>query len=331
MITAYLCLFNSALNLTASVWGSFIIKSRMAQYMAEKPAREEYTRSRLQTKGIPANPLENVLLVDEFEESRSGYYPMHTDNPGHTYNWGTVTRSSMTAHRWGSYGSQSGAYSLKVATQPKAGYEASAIKRITMPYTETGEWYSRMRFESFFAYHEEPQGEIMDTETRPANEELTGESAVRSFMFGFDLHNRENRWWPVIKYHNYEEEKNIGRWEYNPDGVDPERDSLTPIPGAEQDLCWNSPNDSVPWKPNWHYIRIDFDMDEMRYDTLQCNDMVIDMSGLDRRLSDPIHEPGPTSPWGEIDGLLNILPIVETNKDTRSFLFLDSAVLSMEA
>jgi hypothetical protein len=287
-------------------------------------------KSILEAEKIPANPLENVILSDTFEDSRSGYYPMHTDNPGHSYNWGMVYRSTMPAHRWGSYGSQHGLYSLKIATQPRAGYEASAIKRITMPYSENGEWYSRMRFESFFAYHEEPRGEIMHTEKRPADRELTGESAVRSFMFGFDLHNRDNRWWPVIKYHNYEGDEKVGKWQYNDRGVDPDRSSLTDVPGGEQDLCWNSPNDSVPWKPNWHYIRIDFDMEDMRYDELQCNDTVVDMSDCERHLSDPVHEPGPTTPWPDIDGLLNILPIVETNKDTRSFLFLDSAVLSME-
>jgi len=93
------------------------------------------------------------------------------------------------------------------------------------------------------------------------------------------------------------------------------------IPGGDMELCWNSPNDSVGWKPNWHYLRWDMDVPNKSYRELQCNDVVMDMSGF---------ELAEIKMYPHVESLLNPLFRVETNADTRSFLFLDSLAISAE-
>lgn len=282
------------------------------------------TTNVLQADGLPFQPLSNLVLVDDFEDSRNGWYMHHisedTYDTTYDFNWGVVCRSSMTAHRYGSYGSQNGHHSLKVATQPNEGYTTAAIKRITHPYFD-GELYDRMRFETCFTYHEEPRGDWESTSRRPEKQELTGESNVRSFMFELDVHDQDARWWPGFRYLNYEGDEKRGTWQYNPTTRDPLMSEYEDLPEGGQDLCWNSPNDSVPWKPNWHYLRFDVDMKNRTYLEFQCNDTVVDMSDL---------EPSFDSGYDHITGLLNPIMRVETNTDTRSFLFVDSVALSAE-
>jgi hypothetical protein len=285
-------------------------------------------REALQAEGRPFRPLDRVVLVDRFDDARDGWYLHTIDREPYDADWGVVCRSTMPSHRYGSHGAQSGHYSLKLATLPEAGRTTTAIKRLTMPY-HSGEWYDTLRFETFFAYHEQPRGLAMDTEIAPERDDLTGESAVRSFSFEFDLHNREHRWWPGLRYHNFENDEKRATWQYNAGGIDPLLSEFTDVPDGRQALCWNSPNDSVPWKPNWHYLRIDLDMEDLSYREFQCNDAVYDLRGLDHAESDPVHEEGgKVSPWPDIDGLLNPIARVQTNRDTRSFLFVDSLAVS---
>lgn len=299
--------------------------------MSEHPISASITSGELATEGRPFRPLNNLILVDKFDDSRCGWYGHHIDREGFDLSWGPVMRSTMPTHSFGSHGAQSGLYSLKLATQPEAGKVTRAIKRMTMPYHE-GDWYTTMRLEAFFTYHEEPRGTTTHSEVRPEREDLTGESNVRGFLFAFDLHDKDHRWWPGIRYANYDGEKRRATWQYNDDGgIDPLMEDYTDLPDGQQDLCWNSPNDSVPWKPNWHYLRFDIDMAGRSYVEFQCNDCVYDMSDLCHEPSDPYHEGDDrTSPWPDIDGLLNPIMSVQTNTDTRSFLFVDSLVLSAE-
>jgi len=199
-----------------------------------------------------------------------------------------------------------------------------------MPYYD-GDWYSTLRMEAVFAYHEEPRGTHTHTKTPPEKAELTGESAVRSFAFEFDLHDRENRWMPGLRYLNYEGEEKHARWQYRPKGIDALWEEFEDVPDAGQALCWNSPNDSIPWKANWHYARNDLNLDSHQYDELQVNDVTFDLSALHSEAADEVYEPDMmTTPWPHIDGLLNPMLTIQTNKDTRSFLYVDSYALSAE-
>lgn len=299
--------------------------------MNRTPGGQSPTRARLAADGRPFRPLDRIVLVDEFDESRNGWYNHYIDREDFDISWGTVVRSTMTSHWWGSHGAQSGHYSLKVGSKPEAGDLTRAIKRLTMPYHD-GEWYSTLRMETFFTYHEEPRGRTAHAETRPERADLTGESNVRGFLFAFDLHDRERRWWPGVRYANYSADgERLATWQYNDGGIDPRMDEYVDVPDGQQDLCWNSPNDSVPWKPNWHYLRVDLDMEDYSYVELQCNDTVLDMRDLPHSPVDPVHHGSDrTSPWPDIDGLLNPVMSIQTNAETRSFLFVDSYVLSAE-
>lgn len=289
--------------------------------------RAATTEALLAAEGRHFDPLDRIVLVDRFDEHRCGWYNHHIDREGYDLDWGVVCRSTMPTHWWGSYGAQSGHYSLKLATRPRTGAVTRAIKRLTMPYGD-GTPYERLRFEAVFAYHEEPRGTTADTEVRPERADLTGESAVRGFTVAFDLHDRDHRFWPGVRYHGFEGEDRRARWQYNDGGIDPRMDDYVDVPGGEQDLCWNSPNDSVPWKPNWHYLRLDLDLADYGYRRLQCNDRVLDLRELPFEPSDAYHDDDRTTPWPDIDGLLNPILSVQTNADTRAFLFVDSLVLS---
>lgn len=288
------------------------------------PEMNDLTEKLLQADGQPLKPLDNIVLMDNFEDSRSGWYMHHisdaTYDKTYDFNWGVVCRSSMTAHRYGSYGSQSGHYSLKVATQPEEGQTTAAIKRITHPYF-SGEKYDRMRFETVFTYHEEPRGDWENTSIRPDKPELTGESNVRSFLFEMDIQDQDARWWPGFRYLNFDGNEKEAKWQYNGTTRDPLMSEYIDLPSGKQELCWNSPNDSVPWKPNWHYLRFDVDMKNRTYLEFQCNDTVVDMSRF---------SPEPEEGYDHINGLLNPIMRVETNTDTRSFLFVDSVAVSAE-
>ena len=87
---------------------------------------------------------------------------------------------------------------------------------------------------------------------------------------------------------------------------------------------------SVPWKPNWHYFRVDVNADDYGYLELQCNDGVYDLRDLDHEPSDPYHDDDRTTPWSDIDGFLNPIMSVQTNAETQSFLYVDALVLSVE-
>jgi len=286
-------------------------------------------RDSLNAEGLPVQPLEHQILVDTFEDSRSGWYLHYHDDERYDLDWGVVCRSTMPTHWFGSHGGHHGQYSLKVATRPESGRTTNAIKRMTMPYFD-GQWYETLRFETVFTYHEEPRGTHTETNTPPEKPALTGESNVRSFAFQFDLHNREHRWWPAVRYLNFDGEEKHAKWQYSDGGIDPALSEFVDVPDGTQALCWNSPNDSIPWKANWHYLRIDLDMANLGYRELQCNDAIFDMQDFDLEPSDPVHDDDneKVSPWPDIDGLLNPLLTIQTNKDTRSFLFFDTISVS---
>jgi len=99
--------------------------------MAPETPTATTVESLLAAEGKPFHPLEEIVLVDEFEDSRCGWYNHHIDREPYDTDWGVVCRSTMPTHWWGSYGSQTGHYSLKMATKPEAGTVTRAIKRLT--------------------------------------------------------------------------------------------------------------------------------------------------------------------------------------------------------
>src|SRR5690606_4877461 len=130
-----------------------------------------------------------------------------------------------------------------------------------------------------------------------ATELKLGETDVRSVGFLFDLqdgdrHEGAERVMPHIRFLNAEEGRHVQKWQFKrkPTTVLPVGDGektvshyhLSPdgwedLPGGGQRLCYNE----IATKVNWHYLRFDFDLAEMKALSLQCNDRVFGMEGFD--------------------------------------------------
>jgi hypothetical protein len=87
------------------------------------------------------------------------------------------------------------------------------------------------------------------------------------------------------------------------------------VPDGGQKLCYNE----VPTKINWHYLKIGFDLQAMRFTAFQCNDRSFDVSRLA-----PLVIPAMANLWC----MLNLVVFVETDVDRRAFLLVDSVCLS---
>jgi hypothetical protein len=166
-----------------------------------------------------------------------------------------------------------------------------------------------------------------------ANELELSETAVRAVGFLFDLQDDERRLLPRIRYLNAEHGEMIGKWQIKTEG--PPRQEVggsgktaslshyanqgySDVPGAAQQLCYNE----LPTKMNWHYLAIDFDLQEMRFTNVTCNDKSFDCSMM---------QPFVLPAWPNLRGLLNTIFFVETDADKRAFLYLDSVLFSAEA
>ena len=89
------------------------------------------------------------------------------------------------------------------------------------------------------------------------------------------------------------------------------------VPGGTQKLCYNE----IPTKINWHYLKIGFELKEMRFLAFQCNDRVFDTSRMA-----PLIIPAMANLWC----MLNLAFFVETDVDKRAFFFVDSVLVSGE-
>ena len=151
---------------------------------------------------------------------------------------------------------------------------------------------------------------------------------MRSFGLVLDIQNDTHRVLPQIRYLNAFDGKPVNRWQYKPRSIDfvdvGERtvsiyhygeENWVDIPGGDQLLCYNE----IPTKVNWHYFRLGFDIRTLRYTELQCNDHVLDLSGLETLRFDAMPN---------LANLFNVIPFVETDCDKRAFLYFDSVLLS---
>ena len=75
----------------------------------------------------------------------------------------------------------------------------------------------------------------------------------------------------------------------------------------------------MPTKYNWHYFKMGFDLRTMSFTSLQCNDRIFDVSALE-----PMRMPA----WPNLNCLFNVCWTVEADSHKRSFLYLDSVLVS---
>ena len=264
-------------------------------------------------------PLERVFYFDDFDEGYNGWTEL-IGNYEHSLDAMLPAYQDMrppqlsTAPMWdtGSHGSLDGAYSLKIATRPRAGHQAVVIKRAT--YRQA----SLLRVEAYFTFKPE------------ATELRLGDQDVRAIGVLMDLQNDDERVMPHLRYLNSLEGTPQQLWQYKaerapiePIGTDGKTVShyhLSPdgwqdIPDGAQQLCYNE----IATKLNWHYLRLDFDLASMAYVGFRCNDHLMDVAKLA-----PMRMPAMPNLWC----MLNLVFFAEADTDKRVLFYLDSVLVS---
>ena len=269
-------------------------------------------------------PLEHIFFYDDFDHGLQGWTPLignYEDSldsilPDYRDLRGPML-SNLTQWDIGTDGSLNGNYALKLATRSRAGSMAVAIKRATFRHA------GPIRLEAYFTFKPE------------ASELRLSETDVRAIGVLFDLQDSDRkanpqRVMPHIRYHNAQEGAAISTWQTKSrvetlhaignSGKTKSHFHLAPqgwkaLPDGQQKLCYNE----IATKQNWHYLRLDFDLASMSFLRFQCNDRHFDLAGVE-----PMRIPAMANLWC----MLNTAFWVETDRDKRAFLYLDSVLLS---
>lgn len=275
------------------------------------------------------DPLSRIISYDDFSDGLNGWtalignYEHSLDSllPGYR-DLRPPSLSNLTMWDTGTDGAMSGTYAMKLATRPKAGSLSVGIKRLTFRHA------GPIRLEAYVTFKPE------------ATELLLSETDVRAFGILLDLQDGDGkaagggaqRVMPHLRYLNALDGEAVGRWQFKErrepfgeiggSGKTRSHFHLAPegwedLPGGEQLLCYNE----IATKQNWHYVCLDFDLETMSYIRFRCNDRVFDLSGIA-----PMRMPAMANLWC----MLNLLFFVETDRDKRAFLYVDSMALSGE-
>jgi hypothetical protein len=265
------------------------------------------------------DPLPNILFYDDFDRGLQGWtglignYEDSLDSilpPYRDLRPPMLTNSS--AWDTGSSGSLSGTYAMKLATRPQPGSLAVGIKRLT--YRHQGP----IQLEAYFTFKPE------------ASELRLSETDVHSIGVLFDLQDDQRRVMPHLHYLNAVDGVQQGRWQFK--SRQPQfrdiggtgktvshfhlgEEGWEDLPGGGQLLCYNE----IATKQNWHYLKVGLDLKSMTFTTFQCNDHLFDISAVE-----PMAMPAMANLWC----MLNVAFWVRAGSQKRSFLCLDSALLS---
>lgn len=270
------------------------------------------------------DPLPRIICYDEFDRGLQGWTGL-IGNYEHSLNsilppyrdLRAPMLSNLTVWDTGSDGSFNGTYAMKLATKPDPTSLSVGVKRLTFRHP------GPIRLEAYFTFKPE------------ASELLLSETDVRAVGVLFDLQDvdrKENpyRVMPHIRYLNALDGEQIAQWQFKRQrepmaeigdtGKTKSHFHLAPdgwedIPDAHQLLCYNE----IATKQNWHYLRLDFDLETMSFLGLQCNDRTFDVSAIE-----PMRMPAMANLWC----MLNTVFWVETDVHKRAFLYIDSLVLS---
>jgi hypothetical protein len=286
-------------------------------------------------------PLAEILTFDDFDRGHCGWTELIGNYVGTLDTVRPLTAdlrppqlSNCTFFDIGSHGALSGNYALKLATRPVAGHRAAVVKRMTMPA------HGLVQFEMYFTYKPEA---ILDSGVNDAGwdgNEHPSEGDFGRFTLGNDIGGLDDgqRFICGLRYENADPDGNlIQQWVY-PTTVHPTTkmqlngkapDNVTDlhsvtehdwqaVDGAHQPLCYNE----VPTKINWHYLRWRFDTTTRRNVELQVGDRIYDLSGVEVPLYD--------ERYAALRGLLNFTLDVQTRRNVRNFLYVDSIMISGE-
>ncbi len=286
-----------------------------------------------------------VNLAPNFQEDKMDYYP----SLKWVSDWGPPMLSSATFGYAGTHGSLHGTYSMKIGTRPIAGKASEppitgsmghAIKRLTFSKKQL------IKCEMWYSYKPEQDRQGI------------GEEDVRAFGFFFDVQDEEIRSHYGVRYLNAADGVLQQRWQlFSPSGeidggwgdmretappgatdddrrrrsvkletgIDPQwngrryengsGDGFYDIPDSTQRLCYNETADKI----NWHYFSVTIDVATREYVELRSVNKVFHLRGIQPFLV-PAHP--------RINNLLNPAVWVESDRDRRAFLYVDSIAIS---
>ncbi len=271
------------------------------------------------------DPLDRILFHDDFDRGFQGWTGLIGNYEGALSSMLPEYKglrnpmlSNLTVWDTGTDGSLNGTYALKLATSPRPGALAVGIKRAT--YRHAG----LLRWETVFTF--KPEASALQLSS----------TDVRAFGLLLDLQDTDTkephpqRVMPHIRYLNADGPARMEQWQFkrqprtlHPIGSSGETrshfhlgpDGWEDVPGGRQRLCYNE----IATKHNWYYMRLDFDLSAMRFQSFQCNDRVFDCSALR-----PLALPAMPNLWC----MLNLAYFVEANAGKRAFLYIDSTLLS---
>ena len=290
-------------------------------------------------------PLKRILAYDDFNTGTHGWVELHgnydarsnldTVNP-YKRDFRPPQLSSCSFFDVGTHGAMSGTYALKIATRPEARHTSVAIRRLTMAAR------GRVQFETWFTYKTEAASEENAAASQAGGGEWDGnthpsETQFGAFTVATDICDTV-RYHCVARYLNTDLDNTLRRqWVYplvpepttkqhfmGRDPLDRLTDFTAPNPedwhpfGEPQEMCFNE----VPTKVNWHYLRWQIDTATRTNVELQVNDVTYDM----RDIPVPTYE----EDYGSLSNLLNFYVSVRTHANVRNFLFLDSALVSVD-
>jgi hypothetical protein len=295
------------------------------------------------------NPLDHVFVHDDFDSGLNGWVELtpnfRFDNfeprkgPVDLAKWGPIMLSSASFRFVGTHGSLHGLYSLKLATRkaadiyqnrPAPGSQSLAIKRLTLPpFLEKGE----VQIEAWFAY-------------KPEQDRIgLGEKDIRAFGFMMDIQHGGFRAMPAIRYVNSvngelkqawqfahtDESVSDEQWEYGKKGwcvagIDPQwfgrryddgsTDGFKYVPNGAEKLCYNESDDKI----NWLYFRMKVNVIKKCYVEFQCGNSIYNMNEQPYSIVEA---------YNNIDNLFNPVIWIENDTKRRSFLFVDSVLISV--
>ena len=287
------------------------------------------------------NPLRRIFFFDDFDSGFNGWGELIGNHDGNLDNVRPVMAdmrppqlSTMTYFDIGTHGPLSGTFALKLATRPKRGHMAQAIKRTT--FARLG----HVQLEMYFAVTSEQtfgasgHGRSWDGNFHPSESEFGDFTVSNDICIGEGPGERAHC---ALRYVNANDTGDFERSWFYKTSVQPTtkmvRNAITPdtadyhvtrpgdwarVPDGSQSLCVNE----LPSKINWHYLRWQFDTRTLSNVELQVNDLVMDLRAL------PV--PRFEHAYSGLTNLLNFCLDVRSNSEVRNFLYVDSLLVSVD-
>lgn len=223
------------------------------------------------------DPLSRILFFDDFDRGINGWVGLSGNHPGdldrmapHFADLRPPQLSSCTFFDTGTHGSVDGGYALKLATRPKPGHTARALKRMTWSKRTQAQLEMWFTTKSEQSPERRVDGPASDRNVRPSEAHFGAFTITNDVCEGVD----RPRYHCVLQYQNTDDAGNpVHKWMYKTSlqitdkmvhaghqvGPDPHvtsPDDWAEVPDGDQALCV----DQLPSKTNWHYLRWHFDL-----------------------------------------------------------------------